>query len=213
MAAGSAYFIGPPSGTAPGVLLLHSWWGLTPFFKELADRIAEEGFNVLVPDLHHGRTAHTPDEAEALLASIDVNPVASLVLSSAATLRRMPATPDGPIGVVGFSMGASWAMWLSARAPDDVAATVAFYGSQDIDFEPAHSAYQGHFAEHDEFVSDDQIAEMEAHLRLLGREVEFHRYPGTGHWFFESDREPAYSPAAAALAWERTISFLRRHLR
>jgi carboxymethylenebutenolidase len=89
---------------------------------------------------------------------------------------------------------------------------VAFYGSQDIDFVESRAAYLGHFAEHDEFVTEDQQVELEAHLRLVGRDVTFHRYPGTGHWFFERDRVPAYDEAAAELAWDRTVSFLRRHL-
>ena len=210
--AGTGYLVAPASGRGPGVLVLHSWWGLTPFFRSVCDRLADEGFVALAPDLHGGRTADLPDEAERLLAEIDPNPTAALVLSSAATLRSLPVTPDGPIGVLGFSMGASWALWASARVAETVSAVVAFYGAQDVDFEGAEAAYLGHFAEHDEFVDDNDIALLEANLRLCRRPVEFHRYPGTGHWFFESDRPPAHDAAAAALAWERTIDFLRRHV-
>jgi carboxymethylenebutenolidase len=211
---GTAYVVGPTDGTpVPGILVLHGWWGLTPFFRQVCDRLADAGFAAIAPDLHgDGRTADTPDEAEALLASTDPNRTADLVLSTAATLRDMPLTVDTPIGVLGFSMGGSWAMWLATRAPDTVAATTVFYGSQDIDFEAMRSALLGHFAEHDEFVSEDQRVEMEAHLRLLGKDVEFHLYPGTSHWFFEDDREPAFEPRAADLAWERTIAFFRDHL-
>jgi carboxymethylenebutenolidase len=194
------------------VLVLHSWWGLTPYFRGVADRLADAGFVALAPDLHAGRVADKPDEAEALLLSIDPTPVAELVRASAITLRLLPQTPEGPIGVVGFSMGASWAYWLAARQPRHVDAAVAFYGSQDIDFVDAEAAFQGHFAEHDEFVTENQVLEMEAHLRLLGKEVDFHHYPGTGHWFFEEDREVAYVPSAAEQAWDRTLGFLRAHL-
>ncbi len=211
--AGTAYVVAPDAGTAPGVLVLHGWWGLTPFFKGVCDRLADEGFVALAPDLHgDDRTADTPDEAESLLASTDPNRSAGLLVASLSTLRAMPATTDHPVGVVGFSMGASWGMWLSARFPDDVAAVSIFYGAQDIDFIDAKASYLGHFAEHDELVSDDERVEMEAHLKLLGRDVEFHRYPGTGHWFFEEDRAAAYSPSAATLAWERTVAFLHREL-
>jgi carboxymethylenebutenolidase len=211
---GSAYVVGPPDHQpAPGILVLHGWWGLTPFFKGVCDRLADAGFAAIAPDLHgDGRIADTPDEAEVLLASTDPNRTADLVLSTAATLREMPLTIDGPIGVLGFSMGGSWAMWLATRAAETVAATAVFYGSQDIDFEAAGSAFLGHFAEHDEFVTEDQRVEMEAHLRLLDKDVAFHLYPGTGHWFFEEDRVPAYDPAAAELAWERTVAFFRDHL-
>jgi carboxymethylenebutenolidase len=211
---GQAYVVGPEDHRpAPGILVLHGWWGLTPFFRRVCDRLADAGFAAIAPDLHgEGRTADTPDEAEALLASTDPNRTADLVLSTAATLREVPLTIDGPIGVLGFSMGASWAMWLATRAPATVAAATVFYGSQNIDFEAANASFLGHFAEHDEFVSEDDRVEMESHLRLLGKDVQFHLYPGTGHWFFEDDRLPAYQRESAELAWERTIAFFRDHL-
>ena len=203
----------PDSGSGPGVLVLHAWWGLTPFFRSVCDRLADAGFVALAPDLHGGgRTADTPDEAEALLAETDPNLTASMVVSSLTTLRRMPATPEGRIGILGFSMGASWALWAATRFPDDVAAASVFYGSQDIDFSPARAAFQGHFAEIDEFESDDDVAYLEAQLRLSGQQVEFHHYAGTGHWFAEPDRPAAYVEAAAELAWDRTVAFLHAHL-
>lgn len=213
--AGTAYVVAPPGDDGgPGVLVLHAWWGLTPFFRTVCDRLADAGFVAMAPDLHGGnRSAETPDEAEALLASTDPNATADVVLSTAATLRSLPITTDRPIGVIGFSMGASWAMWLATRAAEAVGATAIFYGTQDMDFVPVTSPILGHFAEHDEFVSEDQRAEMEAHLRLLDKDIEFHHYPGTGHWFVEEDRTAAYVPDAAALAWERTLTFLRRRLR
>ncbi|MCU1357604.1 MAG: dienelactone hydrolase [Acidimicrobiales bacterium] len=211
--AGQGYVVAPELGSGPGVLVLHSWWGLTPFFRSVADRLADAGFVALAPDLHGGgRTADTPDEAEALLAATDTNRTANMVVASLSALRSMPATPDGRIGIVGFSMGASWALWAATRFPDDVAAVSAFYGSQDIDFAPAQAAFQGHFAEHDEFVSEDERAYLEAQLRLAKHPVEFHDYPGTGHWFMESDRPAAHVAEAADAAWERTIEFLHRHL-
>jgi len=59
------------------VLVLHSWWGLTPFFRAVCDRLADEGFVAMAPDLHAGRTADRPDEAEALLGTVDPNVVAA----------------------------------------------------------------------------------------------------------------------------------------
>lgn len=211
--ASTGYLVAPDSGSGPGVLVLHGWWGLTPFFKHVADRLADEGFVALAPDLHgDGRTADRPDEAEALLASTDPNITAHTVMAAVATLRSLPTTSDGPIGILGFAMGASLAFWAAARAPDHVAAVVAFYGTQNVDFALATAAFQGHFAEHDEFIDEDETAELQAHLRLLDLEVDFHRYPGTGHWFFEDDRPAAYVETAANLAWERTVAFLHQHL-
>ena len=210
--AGSGYLVQPVQGAGPGVLVLHSWWGLTPFFKSVCDRLADEGFTALAPDLLTGQQPATPDEAEAVLAAADVDRGAALVLSSARALRAASADPRAPVGVVGFSMGASWGLWLSARSPIEVAATVAFYGTQSIDFEEARSAYLGHFAEFDALVPDDEVVALEAHLKEVGRDTTFWRYPGTAHWFFEADRRLAYSQEAAELAWVRTLEFLRKHL-
>lgn len=194
------------------MLVLHAWWGLTPFFKGVADRLADSGFVALAPDLFGGETADTPDEAEALLAGADVGAMVHLVQSSVSVLRNLPITPDGPVGVLGFSMGASLGLRAAARDPDDVAAVTIFYGTTDVDFAPVTAAVQGHMAELDEFESDDDVDLMEAHMRLVGLDLDLHRYPGTGHWFFEEDRAAAHHPEAAALAWDRTLAFLHRHL-
>ena len=209
--AGTGYLALPEGGAGPGVLLLHSWWGLKPFFRDVADRLAAEGFVVLVPDLFAGEKADSVDDAEALLSRADANELAHLTRSSLQTLRDLPATPSGPVGVVGFSMGASLGLWLSARVPDQVVATTAFYGGQDIDFAGASSAYLGHYAEDDPYVDEDGLVLLEADLHLLGLDTTFHRYPGTSHWFFEADR-PEHDAEAAALAWDRTVEFLHHHL-
>ncbi len=209
--AGTGYLALPEGGAGPGVLVLHAWWGLNDFIRSFCDRLAGEGFVVLAPDLFGGRTAATPEEGEALLAEADPNELAHLSRSSLATLRSLPATPDGPVGVIGFSMGASLALWLSARVPAAVAATTAFYGGQDIDFAGAESAYLGHYADTDRFLDEDALVLLEAELKLLELDTTFHRYPGTQHWFFEADR-PEHDPAAAEAAWQRTVAFLRERL-
>ncbi len=205
----TGYLVAPESGSGPGVLLLHSWWGLTPAFRRMADRLADEGFVVLVPDLCDGEQPATAAQAEADLAAADPNVVADLVVSSAATLAATGVTPEGPVAVVGFSMGASWGLWLASRQPQLVSAVVAFYGTQDAGFEAATARFQVHAAEHDHLVADDDVVLLEAALGLDGHVAEVHRYPGTSHWFMEDD-QPTHDPDAAALAWERMLDFLRR---
>lgn len=209
--AGTGYLAIPDSGEGPGILVLHAWWGLNPVFKAVCDRLADAGFVALAPDLLGGQVATTVDDAEAQLVTANADELAHLTRSGLQTLREMPLTPDGPVGVLGFSMGASMALWLSARVPEDVVATAVFYGAQDIDFAGARSAYLGHFAETDTYVDEDSVALLEAELHLDELEVTFHRYPGTRHWFFEEDR-PEHDPDAAALAWDRTLAFFRQHL-
>ncbi|MGV3758752.1 MAG: dienelactone hydrolase family protein [Actinomycetota bacterium] len=209
--AGTGYLAVPDEVPAPGILVLHAWWGLTPSIKQLCDRLAAEGFVVLAPDLLGGPQATTVEEGERRLAEADANQLAHLTRSSLHHLRQLPVVAEAPVGVLGLSMGASMALWLSARVPEGVAATTVFYGGQDIDFAPAKSAYLGHFAEDDPYVDEDGLALLEADLHLLEKDTTFHRYPGTKHWFFEDDR-PEHDPEAAELAWQRTLEFFRRHL-
>ena len=203
-----AYLVVPDDGPGPGVLVLHSWWGLTSATKDLVERLADAGFTALAPDLLDGVLPADADEARDALAASDPNVTASLVMSSLVALRAHSVDPDGPASVLGFSMGASWALWLATRQPDSVRAVVAYYGAQNIDFTDLRAPVLGHFAEHDPLVDEDDLVEMHAHLLLLDKEVVVHRYPGTGHWFAEPDAPDHFDEAAADEAWARTLEFL-----
>ena len=203
----AAYADAPTSGTGPGVLLLHSWWGLTEQVKDRVNQLADAGFAALAPDLFEGAVATDVEHGRALLQDADPNRLATAVLSCADALRRMPATPDAPIMVVGFSMGASLGLWLSEREPDAVSAVVGFYGTQGIDFTATRSRYQFHMTIDDPMIDGDELALMEASLGLADRPVEINIYEDVGHWFAEPG-VPGFDPAAADLAWQRTIEFL-----
>lgn len=205
--ADSAYFVSPPSGPGPGLLLLHSWWGLTPFFRRLADRFSEQGFTVLAPDLSAGETFMDAEEAREHLASLDADRLASLILTSTRLAREKSADPAAPIAVVGFSMGASLGLWASVRLPDHIAKVVAFYGVQTIDFAGSESSYQLHLASDDPLVSEDEATFMQATMGMEDLPVEVFRYAGTSHFFFERDQEE-YDEDAARQAWERALAFL-----
>ncbi|MEI2812176.1 MAG: dienelactone hydrolase family protein [Nocardioides sp.] len=134
--------------------------------------------------------------------------------SSATTLRARSQFDIAPVGQIGFSMGGHWALWLSKQSRPEIppiTATSVFYATRGGDFTASTSAFQFHLAETDPFVTKAGVAHQERQLRAAGRQVELHRYPGTGHWFFEQDRPDSYDSAAANLAWRRTVKFLDRH--
>lgn len=203
----AAYFVSPPDGAGPALLLLHSWWGLDSPTRRLADRISDAGYTVLVPDLLVGETFESAPDAEAYLASLDANRMASLTQSSAYLVQERSSDRDRPIAAVGLSMGASLALWASVRVPDVIDRVVSFYGSQSIDFTGSKAAYQLHFAEHDELVDSDEAGFMEATIGLEGLAIESHVYAGTSHWFFEPGR-PNYDALSSEQAWQRMIHFL-----
>ena len=201
----------PPSGTGPGVLVLHAWWGLNDTIKALCRRLAEAGFVAFAPDLYHGKVAATIPDAEALGSALDANYQQAQAEISEATQFLADRTEDGNnLAVVAFSLGAYYALALSAADPDHVRSVVLFYGNGGDDFTGSQAEYVGHFAENDPYVSSEEVDALEAALKRAGRPVTFYRYPGTGHWFFEPDRTDAYDEAAAKLAWDRTLDFLKR---
>ena len=206
----SAYADAPKSGSGPGVLVLHSWWGLTDAIKDRCNQLADAGFTAVAPDLFDGVVAGDDAEGERLLAEADANRLVLGIQSTADALRRMPATEGERIMVVGFSMGASLGLWFSERFPDQVAAVVGFYGTQGIDFQQTEAAYQLHMAEDDAMLDPDELALMEASFGLAGRSVDLHVYEGVAHHFAE-EGTPNYDAEASELAWQRTIEFLRAH--
>ncbi len=205
------YLATPPAGNGPGVLVLHAWWGLNDTIKGFCNRLAEAGFVAFAPDLYHGQIADSIAAAETLGKALDANHLQAKTELAAATkfLSNHVGQPDHGLAVIGFSLGAYYALDLAAADPDHIQAVVLFYGTGGADFSRSRAAYLGHFAEVDEYEPQANVDWLVESLIKAGRPVTFYRYPGTGHWFFEPDRPQAFNQAAASLAWERTLDFLR----
>jgi carboxymethylenebutenolidase len=209
------YLAIPQAGKGPGVLVLHAWWGLNDFFREVCDRLAQAGFVALAPDMFSGEVVDTIEAAEQRLTRFnEAEAVPPILTSALLELRKHPALRGRGLGVVGFSMGAYWSLMLSLTNPSLFRAVTLFYGTNggDGNFEDSQAAFQGHFAEKDPYESDEGIRALEQNLIHARRPTTFYTYEGTGHWFFEKDRPETYNPLAARLAWERTVAFLRDQL-
>jgi carboxymethylenebutenolidase len=202
----------PATGKGPGVLVLHAWWGLNDTMKAFCTRLAGSGFVAFAPDLYHGKVADNIADAEVLGKALDTNHLQAKAEIADATkfLNERVGHIDRGLAVIGFSLGAYYALDLAAANPEDIRSVVIFYGTGDSDSSNSRAAYLGHFAENDEFESQSSIDSLEESLKGAGRPVTFYRYSGTGHWFFEPDRTQAYNQAAASLAWDRTLAFLKR---
>jgi carboxymethylenebutenolidase len=206
------YLALPSTGTGRAVLVLHAWWGLNDTMKAFCTQLAHSGFVAFAPDLYHGKVTDTIPGAEVLSSTLfnEYHERARADAADAAAFLGEHAGQTGQgLAVIGFSMGAYYALDLSVTAPETVRSVVLFYGTGPADFSQSKAAYLGHFAENDEYEPPANVDELEESLRQAGRPVTFYRYSGTGHWFFEPDRSQSYRPAAASLAWDRTLAFLR----
>ena len=205
----NGYLALPSQANAPGVIVLHAWWGLNEFFKRLCDRLAAEGFVAFAPDLNEGKVAQTIDEAKQIMSKSDSERKQAIVATLPDFLRSRPEVRKDAFALIGFSMGAAWSLVLASERPEDIRKVVLFYGSEGADFAKIKAEILGHYSDADEWEPMDGIHAMEADMRTAGLKPTFHIYPQLAHWFFEEDR-PEFDPQAAELAWRRTLEFLRK---
>jgi carboxymethylenebutenolidase len=202
-----------PSRPGPGLVLIQEWWGLVPHIAAVADRLAEAGFVTIAPDLYHGETTSAPDEADRMMMQLEMAQAARDLAGAVSYLLEHPRVVPRKVGVVGFCMGGALSLVLATVAPID--ATVVFYGlpyKGEPEYANLASPVLGHWAEEDRWWPADEAREVFDRLRALGKDVTLEVYPGTRHGFFNDELPHAYDPAAAEVAWTRTIGFLRAHL-
>ncbi|MDQ3804944.1 MAG: dienelactone hydrolase family protein [Acidobacteriota bacterium] len=204
----------PEGGRGPGVIVLQEWWGLVPHVRDVADRFAREGFVALAPDLYHGETARSPDEAGKLMMALDIGRTEKDLRGAVEYLLAHEAAEGERVGTVGFCMGGVLSLYAASKN-ERVGACVVFYGIHpkvEPDLDNLRAPVLGLYAERDQFVPPEAVRDLEAKLRERGKAVEMHIYPGTDHAFFNDTRPEVYDPEAAADAWRRTVEFFRRHL-
>ncbi len=205
----NGYLALPSQTNAPGVIVLHAWWGLNPFFKSLCDRLAEEGFVAFAPDLNEGKVALTIDEAKQIMSESSSERKQAIAAALVGFMRGRPEVQKGPLSLIGFSMGAAWSLVLASEHPEDIRKVVLFYGTEGVDFTQVKADIIGHYSDVDEWEPIDGIRTMETDMRTAGLNTNFYIYPNLQHWFFEDDRSE-FDPQAAEVAWKRTLEFLRK---
>jgi carboxymethylenebutenolidase len=215
----SGYLASPKSGKGPGLLVIQEWWGLVPQIKGVCDRLAEEGFVALAPDLYRGEIAeHTEmDKANELMQSLPPDRAARDMGGAIDYLLGHQAVTGDAVGVIGFCMGGMLTLLIAALQGDKVKVAVPFYGAPLGDMAPdwngLTASVQGHFAEKDDFFAPGPVKELEQQLKGMGKDVEFIIYPGTGHAFGnEENALGTYDADATKTSWARAVDFLRSKL-
>jgi carboxymethylenebutenolidase len=208
------YLATPKQGSGPGVVVIQEWWGLVDHIKDVCDRFADEGFVALAPDLFHGKTTKSPDEAGKLMMALRIDEAEKDLGAAVQYLLTSDSTSSKKIGVVGFCMGGALALYTATKN-QNIGACVVFYGGHPKvkpDLPNLNAPVLGLYAEKDGFVTPDLVHDLERQLKDLGKQIEVKIYAGADHAFFNDTRPEVYNAQAATDAWQRTIAFLREHL-
>ncbi len=207
------YLARPASGSGPGVIVIQEWWGLTDHIRDVADRLAAEGFVALAPDLYGGWITHDGDEAGEMMQKLPEAEGARLLAGGVDYLQGLDEVTSDKVSAIGFCMGGGFVLALAAQQGDRIAAAVPFYGvGQGVpeSFTGVKAAIQGHYATEDEIVPVDQARAQEQQLRDESEaEVTFHYYEAPHAFHNDGNPQGNHRPEAARLAWERAVGFLR----
>ena len=213
-----AYLIEPANPTnAPGVVVIQEWWGLDDEIKNVANRLAKAGYRALVPDLYRGKLALEANEAEHLMNDLNFGDAASQDIRGA--VQYLKGTGSTKVAVTGFCMGGALTV-LSAGLVPECDATVVWYGYPPLEYVDAQAIKKpmlAHWALHDEFFSITGVDQLEEKLKAAGVTYDFQRYDAK-HAFANPKSDARglpplqYNSAAADLAWDRTMAFLKAQL-
>src|SRR5690242_9113617 len=120
------YYAAPEKNadSAPGVVVIEEWWGVTPDIMRIADEYAALGYRALVPDLYRGRTAAVGDEANHLAQGLDFHDAFSQDARGA--LQHLKQN-NKKAGITGYCMGGAITA-LAAMHLKEADAAVLFYG-------------------------------------------------------------------------------------
>jgi carboxymethylenebutenolidase len=210
---GTGYLAMPPGGTGNGLIVVQEYWGLVDHIKDLAERFAKAGYVALSPDLYHGKTTKSPDEAGKMLMALNIAEAGKDMKGSAEYLLANPAVTSRRVGIVGFCMGGQLALHAGMEYPEVIAAVVDFYGihpAVKIDAKRVRVPVLGHFGKQDKSVSKESVETLATSINGTGGSFEYHYYEA-GHAFF-NDTRPVYSERDAKVSWQRTLDFLKAHV-
>jgi carboxymethylenebutenolidase len=202
---------------APGMVVIQEWWGLNGQIKGVADKLAKAGYRALVPDLYRGKVALAANEAEHLMTGLNFGDAAGQDVRGAVQFLKGKSSK---VGVTGFCMGGALTLLSAVNVPEADAA-VAWYGFPPLEYVDASkikAPLMGHWATEDVPFPIAKVDELEKKLKAANVKFEFHRY-NAKHAFANEEADAKklamlkYDPAAAELAWKRTLDFLGKNLK
>ncbi len=216
----------PQRTPAPAVLIVNDIFGRSPFYENLAQRLAQAGFVGYTPEFFfrlEPLPERTLEAARARRTGLEERDLLRDLNAALAWLAARSEVGSNPVGVIGFCMGGTVVLDFAQRP--DVAAAVCYYGfpaapRPDGKTSIDHAAGMrvpllGFWGDQDAGVGMDNVERLRAALEQAGKPHEFHIYPGVGHGFLAAFLEDATTPGyeAACTSSTRALDFYRQHLR
>jgi carboxymethylenebutenolidase len=208
----SGYLAKATRPNQPGLVVIQEWWGLQDQIKEICERFADAGYEVLAPDLYAGTVVpyHETEAANREMSSLNFLEATDQVVRGAAQYLKDTA---GKVGITGFCMGGAITVIGAVRIPE-FSAAVCFYGlppSTVASPKDIRVPLQAHFANQDDWCTPKAVDDFAAALKAAGKTAEIFRYDAK-HAFMNEQRPDVHDRKAAKLAWERTLVFLGKYL-
>ncbi|GAB3244239.1 dienelactone hydrolase family protein [Arthrobacter pigmenti] len=211
------YLAVPGPGSGPAVIVIQEWWGLTDHIRNVADRLAAEGFVALAPDLYGGSIAHDGAEAAEMMSQLPETEGAHLLNGAVDYLLGLDSVTSSTVGAVGFCMGGGFVLALAAQQGERISAAVPFYGVGPAlpgSYSRVRAAVQGHYGEQDAAYPVEAARTQEGQIRReSGTEVQFFYYDAPHAFHNDENPQGNYRPDDAKLAWNRAVRFFRNNVR
>jgi len=209
------YLATPSSGKGQAVVVIQEWWGIVSHIEDVVERFAKEGFVAIAPDLFHGKTTKSPDEAGKMLMELDADRAQKDIAGAGTYMLQRPECSSKTFGVVGFCMGGGLAKY-EATKDTNVGATVSFYGGfkkVDTDWSKLNAPLMLIAGENDKGVPAEGERALAEKLKSLGKNVTVVTYPNADHAFFNDTRPEVYNDSASRDAWQKTVAFFRANVK
>jgi carboxymethylenebutenolidase len=197
----------------PTVMVIHENRGLNDHIRDVARRVALEGFRAVAPDFLSlsGGTPANEDAARDAIEKLNLSKITADVVTMLEELSK--SSRNAKVGAVGFCWGGAFVDRLAVAAGDKLDAGVSYYGPAPNPSEAANvqAPLLIQLAGLDTRVAETAWPFITA-LRQAGKQVTYFNYEGTNHAFNNDTSAERYNKAAADLAWTRTIRFFRKYL-
>lgn len=202
-------------GPFPALVVIHEWWGLVPWVKEQAAKLADQGYVTLAVDLYRGKATDSPEVAHELMRGLPEDRANRDLLAAVAYLKSRKDVKADKIGSIGWCMGGGYSLDLAIADPT-LAADVINYGHLATDparIRQIHAPILGLFGAQDQGIPPADVRKFEQDVRQMGKKIDVVIYPDAGHAFENPNNHAGYRPQDAADAWQRTVKFLAATLK